>query len=306
MDESNSEGALDRELSPRTEIKEITLEDLHPVVPEENGTVIAIMRNAKDDRSKDAPDLGALKPEAAETTYQNALSFFEGIMGGATDADRGNLDFLIVASDTKLTTPLIRSEHKRAVETADQVMHALKEIMTKYSLSKKQLLNKSGAPIELTSGRMTDLKMMEESPEFVAWLRDKHTQDGVFQEFGPNGFWAEYEIDGPEIQAKRTEMGVEGPKEIADRVNGYVTTLANGMRSYHENHPRRRVVAFVVGHYDSLSPWLKQYVVKEDFPDFTQELPIAQGAGVVLDIKPQSTQATTSIQGNQYEISLAA
>ncbi|OGK43667.1 hypothetical protein A2957_02865 [Candidatus Roizmanbacteria bacterium RIFCSPLOWO2_01_FULL_38_11] len=307
MSELNAGDEPSEELPSRAEVKKITLEDLHPVVPEKDGTVIVVMRNAKDDRSDATTDLGALKPEAAEATYRNALAFFEGIVNGVPETERGSLDFLIVASDATLTTPLIQSEHKRAVETADQIMRALNETMTKYSLSKEQLLNKSEKPIELKSGRITDVRMMEESPEFVAWLKARHTaKDGTFTEFGPNGFWAEYEIDGPEIQTKRREMRVEGPKEIAHRVNGYVATHANSMQYYHDTHPGRRVVTFVVGHYDSISPWLKRYVVKEDFPDFTQELPVTQGAGVVLNIKPRSTHASTSIQGNEYDIPLAA
>jgi broad specificity phosphatase PhoE len=306
MDESKSEGAPTGELPQRAEVKKITIEDLHPVVPEENGTVIVVMRNAKDDRSETAPDLGALKPEAAQATYQNALAFFEGIMNSATEAERSSLDFLIVASDTTLITPVIRSEHKRAVETADQVMRALKETMVKYSLPNEQLLNKSGRPTELQSGRMTDLEMMKKNSDFVAKLRENHTKDGVFQEFGAGGFWADFEIDSPELQKLRAEMGnVEGHGDAGDRVHGYVRVLAKALALRHERHPGRRTVAVAVGHYDSISPWLKRHVVKEDFPDFTQELPVEQGAGIVLKIEPNSNYADTTIQGNTYKVPLA-
>ena len=292
-------------LSQRAEVKRITIEDLHPVVPSENGTVIAVMRNAKDDRSETAPDRGALKPEAAQATYEHALAFFEGIVGSITETEKGSLDFLVVASDTTLITPVITAEHKRAVETADQVMRALKETMMKYSLPDEQLLNKSGQPIELESGRMTDLEMMKKNPEFVEELKKRHTKDGVFQEFGKDGFWAEYEIDPQELQQLRAEMGnVEGHGDAGDRVHDYIRVLVRALALRHERHPGRRTVAVAVGHYDSLSPWLKRHVVNEDFPDFTQELPIEQGAGVVLKIEPDSNYAETAIQGNPYKIPL--
>lgn len=285
-------------------IEKITTADLKPEVPEIGGSVIVLQRNASDRNNRkaleDSPEFGTLDPGEAEKTRLESKAFFEHVFGGLTQEERGTLNVLVVAADTKLNLPDGRkSEHKRAVETADQVVAGL-NTMDEFSISKNQLLNKKGKPIELSSGRLKDLKMLEDSPEFVKFLRDKCTADGIFDE---RKFWVSYESD--EYRQERERMNAEGPIDIANRVNGYMRVLANAAKSWHEKHPGRRLVVWAVSHYDSISPFVKKNIVGMDEQTFLDTyLKVDSRAGVVFNLGKDGS-ATTEIKGQKYNFFLA-
>jgi len=133
--------------------------------------------------------------------------------------------------------------------------------------------------------------MFEDSPEFVHFLTDKY---GTGQRF-----WEAYENDVE--RETREKMGAEGPDDIADRVKGYLQVLTRAMRSYHESHPKRKVIAWVESHYDTISPFLKRDVASLEKTDY---LPVDHGAGIVINVgKDQG--ASTNIKGRRYDFSLS-
>jgi hypothetical protein len=290
---------LGEETTQQPKIEKVTTADLRPVLPKIDGTTFILQRNAKDNRVPGTPDIGALVPENAQSSQDQAREYFQEIFKHLGPEEKAQIDILIVAADTHLITPTLRSEHQRAVETAAQVMIGLKKAMIENQIPETQLLNKTGEPIQLSSRRLIDLRMMDESPDFVKWLKERSTVDGVFNE---KSFWIAYEDDENEVRQKRLEMKVEGPEDIAERVDGYVATLNNAMKFYHESHPGRRVIVWGISHYDAISPWLKLKVADMSKTDY---LPADQGAGIVVEMK-KGEPATTQIGGNNYTIPFAA
>jgi hypothetical protein len=296
---------------PLTEIHKITKESLKPEIPQPDGTVIVLQCNTRDLRDLNLPpeQMGALKPEAAQETRADAKQFFDQIFKFLTPEERKQVDILVVAADTRLDTPTpgITSYRQRAVETGEQVLAGIGEAMSEYQLDQSQLLNKPRqgddgeinppAPIVLSSGRMRDLKMFEESPEYVQYLKDTHMAD---PSKGEKAFWANYEIDDDPDKKIREEMGAEGPEEIADRVAAYMKTVANAMSSYHEKHPGRRAIVWAIGHYDNISPYLKRKVLGVAKDEF---LGVDKGSGVVFNIGKDG-KTSTQIEGHRLAVDL--
>jgi len=236
--------------------------------------------------------MGALVPESAQALRLHTEIALKQALESVQEDDRKQVDFLVIGADTKLETPIpeIRSEHKRAVETAELILDAIQATMKEYQLDLSQLLNKTGRPIELSSGRLRDLRMFEDCPKFVSFLKEKY---GTGIEF-----WEAYEDDLE--KETREKMGAEGPDEIARRTHDYLRVVTNAMKSYHSLHPGRRVMVWVEGHYDNLSPYLKQATGMKR----TDYLPIDHGAVVAIHVA-RDQKVTAQIQGLSYDLSLA-
>lgn len=253
-------------------IEKIETADIRPDVPELGGSTIILQRNAKDDRRPGSPDFGALDEKAAELARIQAKEFFEKIFSSLTGEERGTIDIMVVASDATLVTPYTKAIHKRAVETGVQVLSGLTEAMQNASVAEQQLLNNSanhGSVVEVSE--LKDLLMMEESPDFVEFLRSKY---GTGVEF-----WNAYENDVE--KETRLKMKAEGPDDIADRVNYALSLQAQIAREYHEANPGRRLIIWAISHYDSISPFAKKHVTNTDLNTY---LPIEQGGGITIAI----------------------
>lgn len=285
-----------QDIKPINKVERVTIDDLRPERFENGETEIILQRNAKDNRDPNSPiEMGALLPEAAEKVRQHAKKFFED-MFSMLGEDAKITDILVVAADTKLETPIdgVKSHHQRAVETAEEVIVGLKEAMEAFSLEQKQLLNKSGKPIQLTSGRLRDLRIFEDSPEFVNFLKEKY---GQLKEF-----WVAYEVD--KEKEIRIKMGAEGPEDVADRIDSYLRVLANAAKAYEESHPGRKLIVWAVSHYDTISPYIKKHISQLDETSFHDDyLPVEQGAGIVM-VADKQGNAETKIQGQKYQVSL--
>jgi len=125
-------------------LERIESDDLKLEIPEEDGTVIVLQRNARDNRDPDSQlEMGALVPEAAEQIRIHTKESLDRLLQPLNPEERKKIDFLVVAADTKLETPdlRIRSDHKRALETAEQVIAGIKEVMKEFSLLSTQLMN---------------------------------------------------------------------------------------------------------------------------------------------------------------------
>ena len=159
----------------KPKVEKITLADLKPQIPEAGGSVFALQRNAKDKENRklpvDSPDFGTLDKGEAEATQAQAKQFFDQVFADLSPEDRKTIDVLVVGADTTLNMPGGKtSAHKRGLETAAHVLAGVQASMAENNTEPNQLLNKTGLPIEFTSGRLKDLKMMEESPEFVQFM----------------------------------------------------------------------------------------------------------------------------------------
>lgn len=276
---------------------EVKLEDIRPEIPESGGTIMVLQRNARDDRSdpKDIEKFGTLIPEAAERVKEQARDFFDKILKRLNEGERGKVRVLVVASDASLIMPTgDKSPHMRAVETANKVIEGVKDSFDGNSVDRDQLLNESASsekgPVKMSG--LVDLRMFEQSPEFVAYMTEK---------YGPNkDFWIAYEEDAE--HEKRIELGVEGPSEIADRVRTALAALLQSIaKEYHDKNPDTLLYVWAVSHYDSISPFIKECVYKKD-PAKTY-VPVESGAGITIKIDRENKTAETIIGERTYDVS---
>lgn len=288
------EGLTAEHGTSKPQLERITPADIKPVVPEDGGSVFILQRNAKDkdnrDLPKESPLFGALDEGEAEVTEAWSKDYFDQIFKGLTPEERAKIDILIVAGNASLSMPSGKnSPHKRSVETAEHILAGIKASMTEYGVNPNQLLNRTGKPMELTSGGLLDLKILDESPDFVKFLLDKYgdTKD----------FWVAYEED--RHKDIREQMGAEGPEDIADRVASYMATLDNAMKLYHQNHPGRKVIVLANSQYDSISPTLKKYVTGQPMETY---LPVDYRGGVVFEVG-EDGRMSAIVQEHKYDVS---
>ncbi len=278
--------------------------DIYPEIPEPGGTVLVLQVNARDDRSDPrSADFGKLTPEAEVQTVTQATSFFSEIFTGLEERDRENVAIAVFASDATLIMPHgITSPHQRACETAQKVIEGINTSMTEYRINPSQLLNNTlgegGKPIPVPG--LVDLKMWEK-PDEVEKLH------GVWGE--GQDFWSKYESDWRDLWRdwflkNQISPEVELPEDIAVRVRAALTDLTvNFARQYHEEHPNARLIIWVDGMYDALSPWLKGYVYNTDPAHVFA--PIEKGGGLTIKISPNSPDgqtATCKIGSQEYSI----
>ncbi len=272
------------------ELERITSEDLKPVLLDEDETMIALQCNARDKRDVNAPkeEMGKLEEKAAEQAELQAENFFNQFFGSLSPEEQKTVDIFVVAADTKLDTPIpgVKSESKRAVETAERIIAGAKKSLEKFKLSKDQIVsqtNKNGEPTEIS--KLVDLEMFKDSPEFVEFIKIHGTG---------KDFWIKFEEDAH--KDTRLQMGAEGPADIADRVEKYLKVVTNAMESYHEHHPGRRAIFWAVTHYDTISPYVKLCIAgkKEEDPVY-----IDKGAGIVIKTDKEKNM-TAKIQGKNY------
>lgn len=261
-------------------------------VPNDDETSLILLRNIKDNRSLEEGEYGALVPESVEQALEKFENNFDEMFESLSPEDREKLDFWVIGSDFKMMLPDGGvSEHRRGYETAEVVIEALKKSMEKNKVASDQLLNESasgGAPTE--APELKDLRAIDESPQYIDFLRKKYPGDVEF--------WDAYE--GDVEKETREEMGAEGPDEIADRMKDYLTMATNLSNKFHSANPERKLMIIAASHYDSISPYLKRHVADMDKDVY---LPIDNASGVTFQIDKESN-AKTKIHGKEYETSL--
>lgn len=290
----------------KPKLERLTAADIKVEVPKTGETSLILQCNAKDDRSANSPDIGMLIPTEAEAARDISYEHFKKLLGELSPQERQKVDILVLASEAKLKTETgIDSPHKRAVETGVQVISGLQQAMTEFSLPESQLLNTASAqegeqPAPYEVSELRDLRMMEESPEFVQYLIE---QEGKGEAWTGQGFWQAYEID--KYKTVREKMGVEGPLDIADRMAYFMTLAAHTSAEYHRTHPGRRLVIWANGHYDSMSPFLKKYVAMLDDSTVLDEyLPVDKKGGLTFKFDPEG-KLSTNIKDQHIDLSQA-
>jgi len=286
----------EEQIVSKPKIEVITPADIKSVIPEDDGTVIVFGINASDRKNRKLPQdsslFGALDEGQAKLTETQYKDFTDGIFKNLSPEERAKVDILVIASNANLRMPGgVNNPHKRSMETAEHILAGVRASMTEHGVNLNQLLNKTGKPIELTSGRLIDLKMWEQSPEFVEFLYKKY---GDSKEL-----WVAYEED--RHKDIREQMGAEGPNDIADRIGDYMATLDNAMKLYHQHHPGRKAVVILNTQYDSAAPMIKKFVLGQPMGDYVQ---IEKRGGIVFEVSADGIMST-SIQGHEYPVSFS-
>lgn len=252
--------------------------DVRPEIPVTGGTVILIQRHEEYIRNEDDPRLGHLENKAAFRAREQATKIFGEIIEQIPEEERDKVDVLIVASDTQ------KSTGQRCMETAQETMDGVKTVLYDKGLSKSQLLNTHEGRFRGKNGprptaQIREPKIFTDSPEFVSFLETKY---GTGQ-----SFWIAFENDVEQVTRKTMEA--EGPWELAERLHKFVGALARYSEHYHRENPGRRLIVWVVTHYDTISPYVKRYLADVDREKY---LPVDYGGGFSINIQPDGSAST--------------
>lgn len=292
--------------SPKTE--RITESDLRVILPNIGETVFVLQRNAKDERNPESDNYGHLTPEAQEKTRNDAKVYFERILNILSKEEKGQLEILIVASGAELTAPEgpeYNSPHQRALETAAEIMEAARESLQKFNLSEKQIINSSLPAIrgKRAKSGVKDIaefdedlgppKILTDSPEYLRFLIEKY---GTGKEL-----WVAYEADKDKNERER--FGAEGVEDIAERMRVFVKFLARYGKILNSRQEDKRLIIWAVGHYDSLSPFIKNNILRRSVTEYY--LPIETGAGITLEFDKEG-RAKTEIGNQKFDVILEA
>ncbi len=278
---------------------EITREDLRPVDIHPGETEIVLQRHGRYERSSESSNVGSLTLEAQEQEMNEALEFFRKQLESTPPEDREKVDLLVVGSDTSY-----KGGGKRSTETGNIVLQAARQVLSEFGLSNQQIINIRDENILRGNNgeiRPTPLirepKLFDGSPkseEFRRFLEEKY---GGNKEYGVESkFFIAFESDWE--KEKRLELGVEGPEDMADRMQREVNVLARYSRLYHEANPGRRLVLWAATHYDTISPFIKLKVIDQNLEDY---LGVDYGAGVVIKLD-KSGDAVTTLSDKPYPV----
>lgn len=267
--------------------KRIEKSDIEPLPIKVGETEIVLQRHGVYERSADSPIIGSLTEKGAEDVYNISRNFFRSLFEGIPQEERSNLDILVIASDTQY-----RGGGRRSVETANKVMEAIREELKQFGMNDSQLLNTSGKYRSDEGPRtMPDLRepqMLDNSPEFVAFLKDKYGD--LSKEF-----WLAFE--GDIERETRQAMKAEGPDGITDRIKHVIEVLRRYSRMYHAKHPEKRLIIWAATHYDTISPYVKREIIKAGKD---AALGVDYGAGISIHVDAGGNLATR-ISGNDYK-----
>lgn len=263
--------------------------DIDPSPPEVGGTKIVFQRHGEYERAIDNPNVGSLTVEGAEEIYNSGKIFFNKLFDSVPEAERKNLDILVLASDTQY-----EGGGRRSMETADQIIKAVKEKLKQLDLEESQLLNSStnihgdGGP--RPTHQLREPQMLTSSPEFAEFLKEKYGDKTL-------DFWIAFEED--KEKDTREKMGAEGPDDITDRMKLMVEILTRYSRFYHKKHSDKRLIIYASTHYDTISPLVKREIFKVG-----KEIPLRvdYGAGVSIRIA-KNGEGAIQIGGKTYQMS---
>lgn len=269
--------------------RKIETKDIQSVPPEVGGTSIILQRHGKYERSLESPKVGSLTEEGEELVYTSGKDFFAKLLESIPESERRDVDFLVLASDTQY-----EGGGRRSMETAEQIMKALKEELRDLDLDENQILNISaniaGEGKPRATEKLREPQMFNNSPEFVNFLKEKYGDLTL-------DFWIAFEEDTE--KETREKMGAEGPDEITDRIQRMVEILSRYSSFYHKKHPNKRLVIWAASHYDTISPYVKREVfgTGKGTP-----LGVDYGAGISIHLDRQG-KGKVRIADKDYEMS---
>lgn len=264
---------MSEEAFPR--IEKISRPETHLRIPEPGGTYICVIRNGDDFRGRPAQldelkargediQIGALMPSAQEKAREFGERELTQALDGLTPAERTELDVIVVASNAKLG-PLATADghtplpYQRCVETGQYLLEGVEQAFLKLGLPPEHLLNRriqvaaadeSAKPLVLRD--IEDMKIAPRTEEYFAFLQTKVAE--LATQGHKTNIWVLYEED--RYKSVREELGVEGPKEIAARMQNFFARAEKLARMQHARSPDRRLLVLAVAPRDVVGPWL--------------------------------------------------
>jgi len=280
----------------RIEKQDIQAPDIQP-----GGTAIVLQRHEKYERDRTSEVAGSLLPEAAESAKERDLDFFNEII--AHELGGVETMVLFVSSDTQYA-----DKGRRSLETAQLAQDAAIEAFTAAGIDPSERI------INLNDAYMTDrhvptdqdvrpVRQLREPqifdvPEYVNHLRDMYgAEDGAGTGIS-QAAWAAHEADLE--KDIREELGVEGVHDILERTKKAVALLARYSKLFHSTNPDKRLIIWATSHYDTISPLVKDATGTP----FDEYVPVDYGAGVVMNIAPDSTEIELKAQSQKIPLNL--
>lgn len=264
--------------------------DITPIELKVGETAIILQRHGEYERNTASKGVGSLTDAGIENIRAGGKTFFERTFDAVPKEERKNVDILVIASDTQY-----EGGGRRSMETGDEILDVVRNELKSRDLDSSQLLNTSsrihGDDRSRPIAQLREPQMLNDSPEFVAFLRARH---GV----NTTEFWRAFEADWHSDY--REQQSAEGPDDIVDRTKYALQVLARFARMYHRKHPGRRMVIWAATHYDTISPFVKREVFKsvKDAP-----LGVDYGAGVLVHVDATGGSKVV-IAGEKYPLTL--
>ncbi len=252
-------------------------------------TKIILQRHEDYDRDSKSETAGHLFPEAVEKAHAESRKRIKNIIEQVSPQERKLLFFLVLSSDTTYGTGA------RSIETGRIIIEEIKKALKENGINEDNLLNVSHVYKQTEKGEprsMAQIReplMFENTPEFVAFLKEKYPER--------KDFWKAYEADIEKEQ--RLQMGAEGPEDMANRLESFLALIKRYSQFFYRVNPGSRLIVWCISHYDTISPWTKKYVLKEKVTE--KNLPVDYGAGLTVGINKDG-KAITEIGGEEFEI----
>lgn len=273
--------------------EKIIREDVWAEVPEVDGTEIIVQRHEKYIADKTHPQRGSLDQEATDRSAKKATELISEIIDKIPEEEREKLDIMVIGSPTQYM-----DGGRRSMETAASILSATRQVFQQYNLSTEQILNDQprlvtvGGPI--SSGKIVEPRMFTKTPEFPEWIMENISNREMNVDF-----WTAFENDEGEVRQKRLELGAEGTWDIADRLADFLYAMKRFSEKHHQKHPGRRLILWVVSHYDTISPFIKSRIGggKDNY------LAVDYAGGFNINIKANQ-EPTTKIGDVIYPLAL--
>jgi hypothetical protein len=284
-----------------TNILRIEKEDIAAPVIEPGGTTIVLQRHERYNRDSLAEDAGSITEEAAEDAYRRALTFYEDVLDQETNGAETTLFF--VSSDTQYA-----GKGYRSLETADVAQQAATAALEARGIDPAaRIINLNNAfktdRHEPTNQDVRPIKHLREpqifdKPEYVSHLRDKYgAEEGPGTGMSPRA-WAMHEADAE--KDIRESLGAEGVYDVVDRTKKAISIFERYSSIFHANNPNKRLVIWADSHYDTISPLVKDATGAS----FEDHVPVDYGAGVVMNIAPDSHEVILTAQSQEVALKL--
>lgn len=282
-------------------IPKIEKQDVAAPIIEPGGTAIVLQRHERYNRDRTAEDAGSISQDVAEAAKERDLEFFRSILG--QESDGNEVMVLFVSSDTQYA-----DKGRRSLETAQVAQDAATEVFSSlgvdpssriinlnpyFSTSKHSPTDQSIRPMK----GLVEPKIFE-TPDYVNFLRDKYGGEDGSSVGLSQAAWAAHESDAE--RETREEMGAEGVYDMLDRTKGSVRTLERYSKAFHTNNPNKRLVIWAASHYDTISPLVKDATGTS----FEEYVPVDYGAGVVMNIAPESREVQLEAQSEKVILDL--
>ena len=249
--------------------------------------------DSKNPTEEEIKSLGRLTPEGKEDVKKITRKRLGVVMENQPE----KTDFLLINSPTYWLDN--EKFGQRARETSEIVAEEIKNYLKEKGLPDNQLLNtlqrESGKSI-FRGGVSRPEKRLGEAlmfqvPEFADFLRKEYKGQGP-------DFWKNFNLDTH--KEKREQYGAEGPVEIADRMNKFITVVARFASAYHKKHPGRKLLSWKIAHGDSLEPYVQRVL---GVPEEAFNAGYNAGIGISINAKGE---AKTTIEDKDYKVNFIA